>query len=169
MSLMFTGALSVVLFAGPALAGTTTNPANAPTGTHLKTGTPGCSASGTTLTCKGFTLAGVGNTNATATLNATWTALINCRNNGGQVVESHSESIAAPTNSVTVQSKNGNLTVPSLTSTAPSSSVFLAQATCPNPNWTAEVAPGNPTLTSFDYKLTFAGFTNPYIEITPDP
>src|SRR5437762_14322443 len=38
---------------------TTTNSANAPNGTHYKSGTASCSVSGTTVTCSGYTLAGV--------------------------------------------------------------------------------------------------------------
>ena len=37
---------------------------------------------------------------------------------------------------------------------------------CPNPNWTPEFHAGSPTLDSFTYSLTFAGFDDPYILIT---
>jgi hypothetical protein len=36
--------------------------------------------------------------------------------------------------------------------------------TCPNPNWTEEVT--DITVTSFTYTVTFAGFTEPAIEVT---
>ena len=49
---------------------TTINPAAAPTGTHLQTGTIGCSVDATTqlVSCTGYELAGVGNANATGSL-----------------------------------------------------------------------------------------------------
>jgi hypothetical protein len=58
-------------------------------------------------------------------------------------------------------SKNGQLSVP-----AQSVSPFSAPQVCPNPNWTPVIRGGTVTLNSFDYTLTFAGFTAPYIEIT---
>src|SRR5215218_8327233 len=67
------------------------NAAAAPQGTHVQTGTPSCSfVEGTqNVTCSSFELAGVGNVDATATLVATYTATVDCRNKGGNVVESH--------------------------------------------------------------------------------
>ena len=52
----------------------TINPANAPGGTHLQSGTIGCSVGqdGLTVTCNGFELAGVGNTNADVSLTASY-------------------------------------------------------------------------------------------------
>jgi hypothetical protein len=146
------------------------NPANAPNGTHFAGGTsaPTCSVTATTVTCpaSSFQLAGVGNTNATETLTATWSATIDCRNHGGQVVESHSQSasVASPPRTLT-SDKNGRLTVTPVTVAAPSNADFLAQATCPNPNWTAEVRGGNPTLVSYSYALRFAGFNGAYITL----
>jgi hypothetical protein len=55
--------------------------------------------------------------------------------------------------------------VPSLSSTPPSEQQFLAQQTCPNPNWTPTLQ-GPITLQSFTYTLQFAGFSGPYITIT---
>jgi hypothetical protein len=49
--------------------------------------------------------------------------------------------------------------------TAPTEQQFLAQQTCPNPNWTPTI-PGGITLSSFTYTVTFAGFSGPYITIT---
>ena len=57
--------------------------------------------------------------------------------------------------------------MPALTSApAPSEEEFEALATCPNPNWTAEILAGSITLSSFTYELTFAGFEEPAISIT---
>jgi hypothetical protein len=61
---------------------------------------------------------------------------------------------------------NGRLTVPSLTATAPSEAEFLAQQTCPNPNWTPEIQAGTTiTLVSSVYTVTFEGFSGAYITI----
>jgi hypothetical protein len=54
--------------------------------------------------------------------------------------------------------------VPSLSTTAPTPTELLASATCPNGNWTKLLEAG-PTLTSYVYTLTFAGFTQSYISI----
>jgi hypothetical protein len=148
------------------MATASTNPANAPNGTHFKSGTAGCSTSGTTVTCRGYTLAGVGNINAHATLDATYSATVVCVNPGGNTSDSqHQGSFTSSTSSGTLQSKNGNLTVPSLSSTAPTEQQFLAQQTCPNPGWNPTV-PGGISLSGFTYTLTFAGFGGPYITIT---
>lgn len=146
---------------------TNINPANAPNGTHYKSGTASCSVSGTTVNCTGYTLAGVGNINATAELDATYSATVVCRNSGGQLSDSqHQGTFPATTGPVPLHpDKNGNMTVPSLSVSAPTTAQFLAQQSCPNPNWTPEVS-GGITLVSFTYTLTFAGFSGAYITIT---
>jgi hypothetical protein len=159
---------AAVAFPAAAAATSTTNinPANAPNGTHFKSGTASCSVSGNVANCTGYTLAGVGNSNATATLSATYTATVVCVNNGGNKSDSqHQGTFTSTSSSGSLQSKNGNLTVPSLKSTAPTPQQFIAQQTCPNPNWTPTLQ-GPITLSSFTYKLTFAGFSGPYITIT---
>src|SRR5437763_11784204 len=71
---------AIAAAAFPASAGatqsTSTNPANAPQGTHYKSGTATCSVNSNTgsVTCSRYTLAGVGNTNVTANLSATYSA-----------------------------------------------------------------------------------------------
>ena len=165
--------LAVVVAAAvalPAAAGATSttsiNRANAPSGTHFKSGTASCSASGTTVTCSGFTLAGVGNTNVTANLSTTYSATVVCINGGGNPSDSqHQGTFTQASTSGTLQPKNGNVTVPSLSTTAPTEQQFLAQQTCPNPNWTPELA-GPITLSSFTYTVQFVGFSGPYITIT---
>jgi hypothetical protein len=148
---------------------TTINPANAPTGTHLQTGTIGCTVDPTTqlVTCSSFELAGVGNANATGSLSTTYTATVQCRNHGGQIVEVKSQLTTAPVSTGSLSPKNGRLAVPPLASSpVPTAADFEAQATCPNRNWTKELLGGTITLSSFTYTLTFAGFTSPYITIT---
>jgi len=148
---------------------TTFNAAAAPTGTHLQTGTIGCSVDSATLlvTCSAYELAGVGNADGTATLNASYTATVQCRNHGGQIVEVKSQAEAAPTTTGRLRPKNGRLDVPSLNSgPVPSDATFEAMATCPNGNWTKELEGGTITLVSFTYTLHFTGFTGNYITIT---
>jgi hypothetical protein len=157
------------LLVAVAAAATSINPANAPTGTHVQTGTPSCSVDPNTLlvTCSSYELAGVGNTNASATLDATYTATVQCRNHGGQIVDVKSQAEATPTTTGQLSPKNGRLTVPSLDSgPVPSAADFEAMATCPNGNWTKELLSGTVALSSFTYTLTFAGFNGPYITIT---
>ena len=150
----------------PAAAGATTNPANAPNGTHFKSGTASCSVSPSgSVTCSGFTLAGVGNTNVEATLKATYSATVVCINGGGNPSDSqHQGTFTQATTSGTLQPKNGNVTVPSLKVEKPTEEEFLKQQTCPNPNWTPEV-PGGITLSSFKYTVQFVGFEAPYITL----
>jgi len=153
------------VFAGPASAATTINPSAAPSGTHLQTGSIGCASDGLTVTCSTFELAGVGNANAVATLNATYSATVTCTNKGGQLVEVKTQTTTSSSTGILTSDKNGRLTVPALTSTAPSTQSFLDQATCPNGNWTKNLS-GSVQLVSFTYTLHFVGFTGNYITIT---
>lgn len=147
-----------------ASAATTINPANAPSGTHLQSGAIGCTVGtdGLSVSCTGFELAGVGNTNADVVLSASYSATIDCRNHGGNIVESHETTFDAVEADTVVARKNGRMVVPA---ESVSPDLDLAEP-CPNPNWTPEFQPGTLTLDSFTYTLTFAGFTDPYIIIT---
>jgi hypothetical protein len=160
--------LLVALFAAAAWAVQTTtfNPANAPTGTHVQTGSPSCTVSGLNVSCSSYELAGVGNANATGNLSVTYSATVVCINAGGNPSDGqHQGTFTASATSGQLSPKNGRLTVPSLSATAPTEQQFLAQQTCPNPNWTPTI-PGGITLSNFTYTLTFAGFSGPYITIT---
>ena len=88
-------ALLVMASAAFASQTTTVNFANAPSGTHFASGSasPTCTVTSSQVTCPSttFVLGGVGHTNATETLNATYTATVDCRNNGGQVVATKTE------------------------------------------------------------------------------
>jgi hypothetical protein len=143
---------------------TTINPANAPSGTHLQSGAIGCVVGDDdlTVTCSAFELGGVGNTNAVVSLTANYSAIIDCRNKGGNVVESHETTFAATNAATLTPNRNGRLRV-GARSVSPD--LDLAEP-CPNPNWTPEFQPGTLTLNSFTYTLTFAGFTGAYITIT---
>ena len=72
----------------------------------------------------------------------------------------------APTTTGSLSPKNGRLSVPSLTSSAPTATQFERQATCPNGNGTKEQEGGTISLSSFTYTLTFTGFTGNYITVT---
>jgi hypothetical protein len=159
---------TVAMFAGYASAATTTNPANAPNGTHYKSGSATCTVAGDgSVSCSSYTLAGVGNTDATVDLTATYTATVVCVNGGGNTSDSqHQGTQSKETGPIPLTpTKNGNLTVPSLSVTAPTADQFLSQQSCPNPNWTPTLGSAI-TLSSFDYTLTFDGFSGAYIEIT---
>jgi hypothetical protein len=163
-------AVFVALLAPAALAvGTPVfNEAAAPRGTHLQTGTPSCSfaADGLTVICSSYELAGVGNTNATATLETTYSATVDCRNRGGNIVEVKAQLETVPATTGELEPKNGRLTVPSLTSApVPSAGQFEALAECPNPNWTKITRTGTIALESSIYTLTFEGFEGAFITI----
>lgn len=142
------------------------NPENAPEGTHVQTGTIGCTVTGVTVSCSTFELAGVGHTNATLLYEATYTATIDCYNKGvnpQNPIESHEATFSDVQEIPLRSTKNGRLTVPSVGS---SPSTVVDEATCPNPNWTPVIREGTLELVSFTYSLTFEGFTEPYILIT---
>ena len=155
--------LVTALAAVPALA--VTDFSNAPQGAHFATGqaAPVCTLSGTTVTCTGTEIAGVGNTNATVNLAVTSTFTGTCTNPGGHLVEPFTESETTTTSTTLTSTKNGRLIVPAQTATGTSTEEFLANFECPNPNWTPEVSG---TAISFVYTLTFAGFTQPAITVT---
>jgi hypothetical protein len=160
--------VAAALLVGVGVAATTINSANAPTGTHVQSGSPTCSVGSNNLvTCSSYQLAGVGNANATGSLDANYTATVQCRNHGGQIVDVKSQAESAPTSTGSLSPKNGKLTVPSLNSgPVPSAGDFESMATCPNGNWTKSLESGTVTLSSFRYTLSFAGFSGPYITIT---
>jgi hypothetical protein len=158
-------ALAAALAAPAALAETIA--ANGPSGAHYANGSaePVCTVdSALNVSCTGTTIGGVGNTNATAILSATYSGTVQCRNHGGQIVDVKTQTTEATSSGTLRPSRNGQLVVPSLSTTAPSAQELENAATCPNGNWTKELL-GSPTLTNFVYTLTFAGFTQPYISI----
>jgi hypothetical protein len=161
---------------------TTPNSANAPTGTHLKSGStlPYCIVDesfdvtcGTDPAATGsFTLAGVGNTDVRADLVANYSATVVCINNGTNPSDSqHQGNFQKSSPSGILKPKNGNVTVPSRMVSPPTEQQFLSQQTCPNPNWTPTI-PGGITLHDFTYTVTFVdsqgdpAFPGPYIEIS---
>lgn len=165
MLVAITALFAMFALAGPASAATTINPSAAPSGTHLQTGSIGCTDNGTTVTCSTYELAGVGHANAVATLDATYSATVTCTNHGGKLVPVKTQTTTSSSSGTLTSTKNGRLSVPALSSTAPSSQQFLGQATCPNGNWTKNLS-GSVELVSFTYTLHFVGFTGDYITIT---
>jgi hypothetical protein len=139
------------------------NSANAPGSSNLKSGTPQCVVEAGTLDvdCSAYVLSGVGNTNATTDLSATYSAIIDCRNHGGNVVESHETTFSSTGGQTLFPGRNGQLRV-----LAVSASAGDVEQVCPNPNWTPEIQPGTLVLETFTYTLQFAGFSEPYITIT---
>ena len=137
---------------------TTFNSAAAPSGTHVQSGTPTCTVTAAWSPVRPYELAGVGNANATASLVASYTATVRCRNRGGQIVEVKSQVRGATATTGQLEPKNGRLAVPSLSSSpAPTASQFEASATCPNGNWTKETLPGSISLASYTYTLYVRG------------
>jgi hypothetical protein len=138
------------------------NGANAPGSSHLTSGSPSCTVNANrSISCSSYVLGGVGHTNATVSLSASYSATIDCTNNGGNLVESHTSNFTASSTASVASTKNGQLSVPTR-----SASPFGAPQVCPNPNWTPSIRGGTVTLNSFTYTLTFAGFSSPYITIT---
>jgi hypothetical protein len=138
------------------------NPANAPGSSHLTSGSPSCTVNANlSISCSSYVLGGVGHTNATVSLVASYSAIINCTNHGGNLVESHTANFSASTTATVASTRNGQLTVPTQ-----AANPFSAPQVCPNPNWTPSIRPGTLTLNSFTYTLTFAGFGSAYITIS---
>ena len=164
----FIGLLAMLIMGfSTATASAVTNFANAPQGAHYARGSaePVCTVSGSTVTCTATAIEGVGNTNATVTLSVTSTISGVCHNPGvnRKVVEPFSRSITESTSSDITSTRNGRLLVPAQSTTGTSTEEFLATFTCPNPRWTPEVTSN---VTSFEYTLTFAGFSAPAISIS---
>jgi hypothetical protein len=141
------------------------NSANGPGSSHLSSGTVQCVVNADrSIDCSAYVLGGVGHTNATVDLSATYSATIDCFNKGtnkNNPVESHTSTFSADSTATVASTRNGQLRVP-----AQSVSPFGAPQVCPNPNWTPVIRGGTVTLESFTYTLTFAGFSSPYITIT---
>jgi hypothetical protein len=145
----------------------TTDPSQAPSGTHVANNSadPTCTVNADLdVNCGAYVLGGVGNTNATATLVDDYTATIDCNNPGNNrnnPIESHTADFEAAESVPVFPTRNGQLRVPAL-----SVSAFDAPQVCPNDRWVPEIRDGTLVLESFTYTLTFAGFDSPFITIT---
>jgi len=153
---------SVVLAVAPGTYPGMVDQANAPGSSHLASGTIQCVVSQfLEVNCSPYVLGGVGHTNATVRLTATYSATIDCTNHGGNLVESHTASFSDSSTATVASTRNGQLTVPSQ-----SASPFEAPQVCPNPNWSPSIRAGTLVLESFTYTLTFAGFSAPAVSIS---
>jgi hypothetical protein len=148
---------------------TNTTTAALPSGGHLQSGTVFCVvANDLSITCStgDYFINGVGHTDATGTLNASYSATVRCRNHGGQIVDVKTQFPTTTGGTFHPSRKNGSLDVPPITVAAPTASDFESAATCPNNNWTKSVLPGTPTLDSFSYTLQFEGFAEATVSIS---
>ena len=158
-------ALAVALTAPLASAAVVFSTSTAPSGAHLSSGspTPSCTVTGTTVSCNAYQIGGVGNTDANLVLSATYSATVNCTNNGGKLVAVKSQTTTTNSGDALTDLRNGTLYVSAISVAAPSTQSFLDAATCPNGNWTKSIAEGSPALTSYSYTLTFQGYPAPAV------
>lgn len=150
-------------------------PQYAPNGTHVQSGTPGCTVTDLNVSCNGYDVAGVGHTNATATLAVTYSGTVICTNSGGNVAPGQTQYPSMPVSTGKLNPKNGRLTVPLLETTNTTGAidlVLIANTHCPkNSNkdgkWTKSVQPGSEAVVGYLYTLVFDGFnSNAYITIS---
>jgi hypothetical protein len=163
--------LAAAACAAPAaLAGTPTyDDAAAPNGTHVQSGSPDCEISNYIVTCSAYELAGVGNTNATASLSTTYSGTVLCTNPGGNVAPGQTQYPSMTTSSGSLSPKNGRLLVPSLSSSSSEAAIgasLMQNTACPNGKWTKSVKPGTIAVVGYTYTLTFTGYNSPYITIS---
>jgi hypothetical protein len=162
LTLLMAVSAAAALAVAPGTYPGTVNSANAPGSSHLASGTIQCVVDADlNVDCDNYVLGGVGNTNATVSLVATYSATIDCTNKGGNLVESHTAEFSDSSSATVASTRNGQLRVP-----AQSASPFDAPQVCPNPNWTPSIREGTLVLESFTYTLTFAGFSAPAVLIT---
>lgn len=156
-------------FAAPAAWGDTVFQDRAPTGAHYRQGygEPVCSINGLAVSCTGTQIAGVGNNDAAVKLAVSYAATVQCRNNGGKIVDVKTQTtVSNPAPDETTEIRNGTLVVnPFSASNPPTNQTFYDLATCPNPNWT-KVLLGTPRVTGYTYTLTFDGYQLPAITVT---
>src|SRR6266516_4892797 len=89
------------------------NTANAPGSSHLTSGTVQCVVNtARDVDCSAYVLGGVGHTNANVSLTANYTAIIECTNHGGNLVESHTTTFSASSSATVTSTRNGQLSVP---------------------------------------------------------
>jgi hypothetical protein len=146
------GAAEPIIVATCAPNGATFKPRNGPTSDCQCS-----SASG--ATCSGFSICGIGNTNATVTVTSKFSATVQCENGGHQIVEVKSQDIPVTGEpEPLVAGKNGCLAVTSQSPAPPTPAQFEAAATCPNRNWTPIFKTGTIVVDSSTLTLRFDGF-----------
>ncbi len=169
MHKLFTmGACVIGALALPTWAITNFGGNTAPAGAHYANGSsePTCSVSGLTVNCTGTAISGVGNMDADLVLSVAYSATVQCRNKGGQLVEVKTQFTTASSSDSDTRLRNGTLTVSPTSVTGPSDADFKSRATCPNGNWTKELVAGSPLVTGYRYTLTFKGLIDAAITVT---
>ena len=140
--------------------------ANTPGGGHLQTGSIQCVVNASLgVTCSGYELSGVGNTNVDVHMDAVYSATVLCNNPAGgknrnNDIEPHQTTFASSQDFNVPSTKNGRLRIPQ-TSVAPGGT---DEDLCPNGNW--ETVLEDLQLESFTYSITFAGFALPAVFIS---
>ncbi|MBP1206194.1 hypothetical protein JOD97_004267 [Duganella sp. 1411] len=164
---IFSLTLAAALAAPIASAGVVFNSSTAPSGAHLSQGSPqpSCTVDPATLivSCNAYQIGGVGNTDANLVLSATYSATVTCTNNGGKLVNVKTQTTVANSGDALTDLRNGTLYVSAISVKPPTTQAFLDAATCPNGNWTKNLANGSPALSSFSYSLTFVGYPAPAV------
>lgn len=126
---------------------------------HFMSDVPECHVSADSVTCDASNIAGVGNTNAVATLNV-WTVVsVECHNPGTNEkwVPPHDTVNQSSATTGKLEPKNGRLDVPQLTAYADTS---LPAKLCPNKRWDAIITG---TTLSYDYTITFLTKPDPSV------
>jgi hypothetical protein len=141
---------------------------SAPAGAHYKQGSaePACAVSGLSVSCTGTQIGGVGNTDADLLLSVSYSATVQCRNNGGKIVDVKTQITTGSSSDDATDVRNGTLYVSTVGVTGPTDQSFVDAASCPNGNWTKLLVQGSPVLSGFAYTLIFHGYTEPAISIT---
>ena len=140
----------------------------APTGAHYRSGfsEPTCSTSGLTVSCTGTQIGGVGNNDATLVLSVSYSATVQCRNNGGKIVNVKTQVKTTSSSDDLTELRNGTLIVSPISSTSPTNDSFTNAAVCPNGNWDKVLMGGTAAITSFSYTITFQGYTLPAVSVS---
>jgi len=121
-------------------------------------------SSGLGLRCTETAIGGVGNTDADLLLSVSYSATVQCRNNGGKIVDVKTQVTAASSSDDDTDVRNGTLFVSAISSSSPSEQSFKDAARCPNGNWDKLIS-GTPSVSSYSYTLTFHGYSLPAITL----
>jgi hypothetical protein len=150
-----------------AWASTVFNTSTAPSGAHYANGAgePVCTLSGLTMTCSGTQIGGIGSNDANVLLTVSYSATVQCRNRGDQIVDVKTQQTTSSGSDSDTRVRNGQLTVSPVSSTGPTNQQFEQRASCPNGNWTKETVDGTQAVTSYRYTLTFIGYTESAIVV----
>ena len=136
--------------------------ANTPSGGHLRQQSDPIQCvvnADLSIDCNALQIAGVGNTNAFVSLEAVYTATIDCNNPGNNPnnpIESHEGTFSDTDAALETPGRNGTLRVG-----ARSVSSTGAPIGCPNPNWRPVIREGTLELVEFTYSILFDGFEEP--------